>query len=315
LSNRQYQIEEAFSGQTVAAALRGLRGLAGDGGPLSWSEVRKHIHGRRVLVNGVVCIDDSRRVKVGDRVELLEHSTRPLPKQADIQVIHEDSQIIVIEKPAGMECERHRLQRGWSAERKGRQPTVFEALRDRGEKVFPVHRIDRDTSGLMVYPKTLEAQEKLIAAFAAHDIERVYLAVAIGKVESQTVHNWIIRDRGDGLRGTVGEVVEDGEEAITHVKVLEELAGGRYSLIECRLETGKTHQIRIHLAEMGHPLCGEKLYLRPRVGAEAIEDPSHAPRQALHCYVLGFAHPEDGRQMRFTSDWPRDLERWRNSLA
>jgi 23S rRNA pseudouridine1911/1915/1917 synthase len=221
----------------------------------------------------------------------------------------------VVDKPAGMECERRHEQRNWSKQKRQRQQTLVEALADKGCQVLPVHRLDRDTSGLMVYARTPAAQQALIAQFATHSIGRRYRAVAIGSVQAQTVRSWLVRDRGDQVRGSSAQATPGAEEAVTHVAVVEYLLDGKYTLLDCRLETGRTHQIRIHLAEMGHPICGEKIYLRPAPGAEPVVDSSEAPRQALHAYLLEFVHPEMGRPLRFEAPWPDDLKRWLETLA
>lgn len=308
MQNQEYVVDPRHAAQTVAGFLRAMTP------GLSWAEARRHCQARRVLINGVVCLEDARRLKAGDRLLFMADSAKPLPGPGDVELVYEDEQILVIDKPAGMECERRKEQVKWPADKRRRQLTLVESLEQRGFQVRPVHRLDRDTSGLMVYARTPEAQAKLIATFARHEIERRYLAVAIGRVKPATVHGWIVRDRGDGLRGSLARKTEEAEEAITQIEVVEAVASGKYTLLECRLETGKTHQIRIHLAEMGHPLCGEKLYLRPKPDAEPVVDSSKAPRQALHCWVLGFPHPQTGEKMRFESELPGDLERWLRRL-
>ena len=277
---------------------------------MTWSQARGHVYGRRVKVNGTLCLDDSRRLRTGDSVALLGNSAPPPPGLGSVKVVREDAAFLVIEKPSGMECERRHEQIRWSEQKRLSQPTVIESLEAMHHKVFGVHRLDRDTSGLMVYAKTPEARDALVASFARHDIERIYHAIAIGTVTPCTCRTYLVRDRGDSLRGSIAQPQPDAEEAITHIEVLEVLAGGLYTHVQCRLETGKTHQIRIHLAEMGHPVCGEKLYLRSAPNTPAIVDNSHAPRHALHCHILGFAHPGNGRKMRFESPWPEDLARW-----
>lgn len=176
-----------------------------------------------------------------------------------------------------------------------------------------VHRLDRDTSGLMVFARTPPAETGLIRLFSKHKIERAYIAVVHGRVEAQTIDTWLVRDRGDGLRGSSprGEKAEDAQRAITHVKPLEHF--GDYSVVECRLETGRTHQIRIHLSERGHMLCGEKMYVQP-LGGELTPDTSGAPRHALHATELGFAHPITGQMLRIRSPLPRDLAEWLATL-
>ena len=125
----------------------------------------------------------------------------------------------------------------------------------------------------MVFARTPAAEQRLIRMFARHDVQRAYVAVAHGHVEAQTIETWLVRDRGDGLRGSspLGESGEGAQRAITHLRPMEHLAD--YTIVECRLETGRTHQIRIHLAELGHMLCGEKTYTHP-LGGQAIEDTS-----------------------------------------
>lgn len=281
---------------------------------LSWSDVRRHIHARRVKVNGVVCVDDARRLAAGDRLELLEHSAKPLPSASDVEIVYRDDDLLVIDKPAGMECERRPEQSGWSHEKRRRHPTVVECLEAKGLRVRPVHRLDRDTSGLMHYALNPEAQRKLIAQLAIHAVKRVYLAVAIGEVQSQTVKSWIVRDRGDGLRGSVPEGSAGAQEAITEFVARESL-GGRYTLLECHLQTGRTHQIRIHLAEMGHPLCGEKMYARKAPSAEPVLDGSGAPRHALHSARLELDHPITGTRLAFECPLPADLATWIRKLG
>jgi len=119
-----------------------------------------------------------------------------------------------------------------------------------------------------------------------------------------------VRDRGDGRRGST-TLAGVGKEAITHVEVLERLPG--YTVLSCRLETGRTHQIRIHLAELGHPICGEKVYNR-RPRGEPVPDPSGAPRLALHAAELGFTHPVSGQAMHWTMSLPADLAQWLQRL-
>jgi 23S rRNA pseudouridine1911/1915/1917 synthase len=267
-----------------------------------------------------------------------------------VKIRYADQHLVIIEKPAGITTLRHAEERNWSADRKRRQPTLDELVpralakhlgwnleappppkhsgprRGRKEhrgrpgfregiklpQVRAVHRLDRDTSGLMVFARTQEAETALIRLFSKHRIERAYLAVVHGHPETGTIETLLVRDRGDGLRGSVVTTKEVGEEqeaqqAITHVTPREQI--GNYSLIECRLETGRTHQIRIHLAERGHMLCGEKTYTHP-LGGRPQADASGAPRQALHAAELGFIHPTTGEKLSFKSTLPADLQQW-----
>jgi 23S rRNA pseudouridine1911/1915/1917 synthase len=142
--------------------------------------------------------------------------------------------------------------------------------------------------------------------FKAHTVVRRYLAVIPGYVRNQRIATRLVRDRGDGRRGST-QLPGVGKEAVTHVEVVERLKG--YSLIACRLETGRTHQIRIHLAELGHPICGETVYQR-RPGEPPSPDASGAPRLALHAAELGFVHPVAGESLHWTMPLPPDLQKF-----
>src|SRR5262249_40567492 len=158
----------------------------------------------------------------------------------------------------------------WPKRRKQIQPTLDELLprvitqiegrrskRGVQRPVRTVHRIDRDTSGLVVFARTRSAEQKLAEQFRRHTTQRRYLATVGGQINAKTSSTRLVRDRGDGRRGST-ELKDVGKQAITHVQPLE--STGLYTLIQCRLETGRTHQIRIHLSEQGHPVCGEKVY-------------------------------------------------------
>ena len=195
-----------------------------------------------------------------------------------------DSHIVVVEKPAGMTTTRHQEERDWPARRKQLQPTLDELLpaviaRMEGRRakgvpppIRPVHRLDRETSGLLVFARSVKAERNLGEQFRRHTTRRKYLAVALGSVPEQRISSRLVRDRGDGRRGSTTEPGV-GKLAVTHVRPLEQI--GPYTLIECRLETGRTHQIRIHLAEQGHPLCGDRVYRKPP-GGGVLPDESGA---------------------------------------
>jgi 23S rRNA pseudouridine1911/1915/1917 synthase len=181
-------------------------------------------------------------------------------------------------------------------------------LAERGietRRVFAIHRLDRDTSGLVVFARTPTASSHLGKQFRAHSIERRYLALVRGRAVAGRIESFLVRDRGDGRRGS-GTTPGEGARAVTHVEVVEEL--GDFTLVACRLETGRTHQVRIHLAEAGTPLCGERVYDRPLHG-RPLPDGSGAKRIALHAATLGFDHPETGERVRWTSPLPEDMAR------
>ncbi len=304
------------AGQTLTAVLRQLR--PGE----SWSQVRRLVRNRHVQVNGNLCLDEARKLKAGDVIKVWQEPRLPLPRAEDLEIRYRDKHLVVVEKPAGVTTLRHAEERNLPRRRRQAQPTLDEMLaqilarspagpragaptRRRPPAVRPVHRLDRDTSGLMVFARSPEAEQELVQMFRKHDLHRVYLAIVIGAVASQTLESFLVRDRGDGLRGST-RLPGVGQRAVTHVCPLESLDG--FTLVQCRLETGRTHQIRIHLAEAGHMVCGEKVYNR-LLGGRPIADRSGAQRQALHAAELGFAHPITHEPLSFVSPLPPDLDR------
>jgi 23S rRNA pseudouridine1911/1915/1917 synthase len=303
------------AGRTVSAALRAWLPER------SWSQVRQLVRSRRVTVNGNVCVDEGRRLGESDVVKLLAQSAKKPPDEQDVQLQYLDQHVVVVEKPAGVTSNRHAEEKEWPSRRRQLQPTLDELLpqviarveargrkrRGAGRPVRAVHRLDRETSGLMVFARTVPAERGLVEQFRRHTTHRRYLAVAQGRVEAAAIRSRLVRDRGDGRRGST-KLSNVGKEAITHVRAVEYFTAGpeQYTLVECRLETGRTHQIRIHLAEQGHPLCGETVY-QPLFAAPR-EDRSGAPRIALHAAELGFVHPVSGEEMRFTMPLPKDLQ-------
>lgn len=194
-------------------------------------------------------------------------------------VVFEDDDIVVVEKPPGLltaptpESDRNNL-------------SDLLKRRPGGAPVFVVHRIDLETSGLVVFAKTDDANQELSRRFRDHDLERSYLAVVAGAFPSDLK--------------TIDRPVA-GRRAVTHVEVRERF-DRRATLLACRLETGRTHQIRLHMAEVGTPVIGDSRYGRPFSPAP--------PRMALHATRLGFVHPRTGTPLAFESALPRDLEKW-----
>ena len=182
-----------------------------------------------------------------------------------------------------------------------------------------VHRLDKETSGVMVFTRTWLAKQSLTQQFRVHTVHRRYLAIAHGAVRKRTFRSHLLADRGDGLRGSArGKVTASpskarlgqhqgrgagagGQLAITHVEPVEALEGA--TLVACELETGRTHQIRVHLSEAGHPVVGERVYIRGFQG-----EPIPAPRLMLHAAELGFVHPSTNAEVRFERPPPADFE-------
>ncbi|MBY0460249.1 MAG: RluA family pseudouridine synthase [Gemmataceae bacterium] len=301
------------AGFTLAKVLRSRLG-----GP-SWTDVRKLIAARRVKIGDAICSDEARRLKEDEVVVLLEHP-KPLPKTAHperLVVRHLDEHIIVVEKPAGVNTVRHPAELEWSEQRRELDPTLEDLTQgaagrqlNRPPRDLPrlrvVHRLDKETSGLLVFARSVLAERELGLQFRKHTVVRRYLTVVPGILSAQTIRSHLVDDRGDGRRGST-KLPGVGKEAVTHVAVEERLPG--YTLLSCRLETGRTHQIRIHLSEAGHPVCGDKVYVK-RPNGEIFDDKSDAPRLALHATELGFEHPATGEHLHWAMPLPGDLAKF-----
>ncbi|MCH8921880.1 MAG: RluA family pseudouridine synthase [Planctomycetes bacterium] len=300
-------VDETLVDQTLAAALRTKIPN------LSWKAARALISARRVTIGGEVWLDPARRLRKGDRVELLDRPSKDNPQAASVRIVHVDRHFVVIDKSAGLRSVRHKSERNWSASHRALVPAAEDLLsnllRSRGkqpgrEVVRAVHRLDKPTSGLMVFARTKMGQEKLIEQFRNRTAVRRYLAVVPGNFEPQRIVSRLVRDRGDGIRGSTTQPGR-GETAITNCGVIERRGG--YTLVSCQLESGKTHQIRIHLAELGFPVCGDPVYRRRSDGAD-VRDASGAPRLALHSTELAFTHPVDERTVQWTCKLPEVLQ-------
>jgi 23S rRNA pseudouridine1911/1915/1917 synthase len=269
-----------------------------------------------VQIDGALCLDPARRLKEGEVLECLAKPT-PVHRGATVEglvVRHFDDDVVVVEKASGINTVRHPAERNWDDRRRLLAPTLEDVTQRaiaerlaRPKHTLPrlriVHRLDKETSGLVVFARSVAAERGLGKQFHAHSVLRRYIAVVPGCVKPQTFRSWLVRDRGDGRRGSGAE--SQGKLATTHVEVLERLP--QHTVLGCQLETGRTHQIRIHLAEAGHPVCGEKVYQRPP-GGEPIPDESDAPRLALHATELGFNHPITGKHLQWKMELPLDLQ-------
>ena len=323
---RVFHVPAELEGETVLGALRKLAPGA------SWADLRSKLRKRFFMVDGGLCVDEGRRVREGTVIKWMVQPIPAPPSEENLKIVYCDRHVVVVEKPAGVTTLRHAEERTWPTRRKQLQPTLDEMIsrvigkqeaakitgrkkvRTRTERelqrfepawIRAVHRLDRDTSGLMVFARTVPAEVELIRQFKNHSVKRSYFAIAQGQVGAMKIENFLTRDRGDGLRGSTKDE-KSGERAVTHIEPKELLP--EHTLVQCRLETGRTHQIRIHLSEAGHMLCGEKVYNRP-LGGKLIPDLSQAPRQMLHAVELGFIHPATKEELHFKSDLPNDMSR------
>jgi len=249
----------------------------------SKTTLRQMLHGDRVRVNGAPERDAKRMIGDDDRVDIAAKSERIDPR---VRILFEDDDIIVINKAAGLLTVASEEIRFETAE-------AFLNTYLATRTVYVVHRLDRDTSGVLVFAKTSYIRDKLQELFAVHDIERVYVAIVHGKLKpgSGTFRSFLAEDRD--LRVRSGE---EGKEAVTHYRTT--ASGRQYSILELTLETGRRNQIRVHLSEAGHPVLGDTMYGR-RDGF---------PRLALHARLLGFVHPRTGKKVTFTAELPREFE-------
>jgi len=230
------------------------------------------------------------------------------PEDIALNIVHEDEHLLVLDKPAGL------VVHPGAGNPAG---TLLNALLHHDPKLAElpragiVHRLDKDTSGLMVVAKTLPTYTALVDLLSRHEVERQYEAVVLGTmVAGGTVDEPIGRSMGDRLRQAVRDE-EDGKRAVTHYRLRERFRA--HSLLQCQLETGRTHQIRVHMAHINHPLLGDPLYgggLKLPKGAspELIAVMRGFRRQALHAERLAFEHPISGEPLQFQTARPADLE-------
>jgi 23S rRNA pseudouridine1911/1915/1917 synthase len=230
------------------------------------------------------------------------------PIACAIRVVYSDKHILIVNKPAGLTTVRHAEETKAFGARAQRflPPTLVDLL----PKLLPgsmgriraVHRLDKETSGLVMLARTAEAESRLGRQFRAHAVERTYLALVRGQAKGERIETHFVSDRGDGRRGSSPD--GKGQRAVTQVRVVEPL--GAFTLVECRLETGRTHQVRIHLGERGTPLCGERIYDRPLHGPP-LPDSSGAKRPMLHAASLALQHPITGKRLSWRSEMPEDM--------
>ncbi len=262
----------------------------------------------------------SGKVRAGQRVSVAPGpppSSDALPQDIPLVVLFEDADLLVVDKPAGLvvhpaaghadgtlvNAVLHHTRVEDDADDDADAPLSGPA-RPGPPRPGIVHRLDKDTSGVMVVAKTVRARDALMRVFAAHDLERSYLAIAVGAppdaLTLDTLHG-----RHPTDRKRFSTKVLRGKRAVTHLRVRERLFGA--ALVECTLETGRTHQIRVHLADAGYPLLGDPVYGKPPKDARLRAAATTLARQALHARLLAFAHPVSGAPLRFETAPPADF--------
>ncbi len=303
-------------GQTLAAVVRALLG------GVPWSRARKLCAAGRVQREGEPVTDPAVRVQTGETIHVVGHA-QAAGRHPPIMLRHVDRDLVVVEKPAGLCCVPYQderdtlLHRAHAALRRHEKARHLPPLR-------VVQRLDKDTSGVMVFARTRRAERGLGDQLRRHDVERRYLALAYGVVPTATHDTWLVPDRGDRRRGSWvhrgrGSRPRSARRAITYVQLEERFEAGDLrwieragpvpgiSLVSCTLKTGRQHQIRIHLGESGHPLVGERVYARDYDGPRLLDFVEGRGRPMLHAATLGFVHPTQERPMAFDSELPSDF--------
>jgi 23S rRNA pseudouridine1911/1915/1917 synthase len=248
--------------------------------------LRKMLQTDRVRVNGIPERNAKRLVGAEDRIDV---GSKGEVSDLRVTILYEDADLIVIDKAAGLLT---------VASPTETEETVVAVL---NRRVHVVHRLDRDSSGVLVFAKDADMRERLQALFAAHEIDRIYVAIIHGRLAEPigTFRSYLTEDRSLHVKST--DDARKGKDAITHYRTL--ASGDRYSMLEVTLETGRRNQIRVHMAEAGHPIVGDTMYGKGR------ENP--LGRLALHARLLGFVHPGTGKRLVFTVPIPeafRDLQ-------
>jgi 23S rRNA pseudouridine1911/1915/1917 synthase len=311
------------------------RWLAGEIAELSRSRLKALIEAGQLALDGAPLTDPSAKIVEGATYTLAIPAPRaatPTPEKMDLDVLFEDDDLIVLQKPAGLAV--HPAAGNWTGTLvHGLLHHCAGSLSGIGgvERPGIVHRLDKDTSGVMVVAKSDRAHQGLAAQFAAHSVERAYIAFTrnapnpkAGRIETQ-----IARSAQDRKKFTVPRdpASTAGKHAITNYATLTRygqaegmaVGTGLAAKVECRLETGRTHQIRVHMAHIGCPLLGDPVYGQKRGNLLATSDNGRElkdfRRQALHAAILGFEHPVTGEDLRFETGLPKDMERLEGFLA
>ncbi len=288
---------------------------------LSRSRIKNLILGKKLKINEIVIDNPSKKTAHGDKIKL----EIPEPKKASLKpynykldIVHEDDDLIIINKKAGIS-----MHPGAGNYDK----TLVNALMNYnsknlsniGDELRPgiVHRIDKDTSGLVVIAKNNNSHENLSNQFGEHSIKRVYQALIWGKLRPQKGKIETLINRSSRNRQLMEVSTKKGKKAITNYKTLEVFENNKtptLSLVECRLETGRTHQIRVHMSYKGNNILGDNKYKKKFKKLKNI-DPNieksilKLDRQFLHAKVIGFTHPKTGKKIEFDSNLPNDLEK------
>ena len=302
----------------VHAGWRLDRALADAIPTLSRERIKALIRSGAIDAGGVATRDPALKVRGDEQLRLAVPAPEPahnVPQDIPLRVVFEDEHLLVVDKPAGL------VVHPAAGNRDGTLVNALlhhcgESLSGIGGVARPgiVHRIDKDTSGLLVVAKTDVAHEGLAKQFATHSIDRRYLAIVAGvpKIAQGTVDAPLARSSANRKKIAIVEIGR-GKRAVTHWRRLSMLRDA--ALVECRLETGRTHQVRVHMASIGHPLLGDPVYGRAGKTHRKLLHDMDFHRQALHAAELGFIHPVTKHRLSFASAMPTDMQELFNALG
>ena len=264
---------------------------------LSRSKIQKLIKEKKVLVNGKE-VNSSYSVKLDDEIMVndnLDYEIKVEPENIPLDIVYEDDDLLIINKESGMVV--HPAPGHYSGTLVNALLYKYPSLQGEGLRPGIVHRLDKDTSGLMIVAKNDWSLEKLSTMISAKSVERKYLAIVDGVIKHETgeIDAPIGRDLNNRQKMAVTDI--NGKEAITHFKVLERFKNN--TLVECKLDTGRTHQIRVHMAYIGYPVTNDPLYGRGRATEFG---------QMLHSYSIKFKHPRTNKELEFEVGLPKEFQ-------
>ncbi|WLV24920.1 RluA family pseudouridine synthase [Aciduricibacillus chroicocephali] len=260
----------------------------------SRNSVKSILSRGQVVLNGKVTTQFNEKLQPGDKVQIKNRVVPEDVKLRGVEIVYEDEDLMVVEKAAGLLTIATDTEKQATAYR---ELTYYLRRTQPKRQLFIVHRLDRDTSGLLIFAKNKETQQALQNAWKENVKERTYLALVEGHVAKDgTISSWLTEGKGPAHKMHSSQKDNGGKKAITHYKVAK--ASRDMSLLEVNLETGRKNQIRVHMQDIGHPVVGDKKY-----GARL----NPLRRLGLHAYAISFVHPKTGKTLRFESDVPKDF--------
>ena len=320
MTNYSFIVNEDFNNKRIDQV------VANQYPKISRTKVNKIIKNNLLKLNGKIFNDPSAKIKLGDQIEfvsLQEESIDLVPKKMDLKIIFEDEDIIIIDKPIGMVVHpgagnfENTMVNGLLYHCKNKLSGISGE-----DRPGIVHRIDKDTSGLLVVAKNDQAHAFIAKQFEEHTIKRSYLVFVYGILRPLHGRIETLIGRNKTNRQKMSADVAKGKEAITNYETLEVFKGSKIldiSLVKCVLETGRTHQIRVHMSHKGNPILGDQTYGKKIKKLRGVDQEfedilKSLKRQALHAHTLGFVHPKTNQDVFYASELPEDLNKLKNRL-